>query len=51
MGRWHAGPGDCLVAGDDPSEKWDVAKDHPDVVAELIQAAKEHKKTVQPTTN
>ena len=34
--------------GVDPSEKWDVAKDHPDVVAELIQAAQEHKKTVEP---
>lgn len=30
----------------DPSEKWDVAKDHPEVVAELLQAAQEHQKTV-----
>ena len=34
--------------GVDPSEKWDVGKEHPDIVAELIQAAEEHKKTVQP---
>lgn len=34
--------------GVDPSEKWDVAKDHPEIVAQLIEAAEQHTKTVQP---
>jgi len=34
--------------GIDPAEKWDVAKDHPDIVADLIQAAEQHRKTVDP---
>lgn len=30
----------------DPSEKWDVAEQHPDVIAEIKAAAKEHQATV-----
>ena len=32
----------------DPSEKWDVAEQHPDVIAELTAAAEAHKATVVP---
>lgn len=32
----------------DPSEKYDVAKDHPDVIKSLKEAAKRHQKTVKP---
>jgi len=32
----------------DPSEKYDVAKDHPDVIETLKAAAEKHRKTVKP---
>lgn len=32
----------------DPSEKYDVAKDHPEVIKELKAAAEKHRKTVKP---
>jgi len=32
----------------DPSEKYDVAKDHPEVIKTLLEAAEIHKKTVKP---
>lgn len=32
----------------DPSEKYNVAKDHPEVIQELTAAAKKHQKTVKP---
>jgi arylsulfatase A len=32
----------------DPSEKYDIAKDHPDVVAELTKLAEAHKKAMVP---
>ncbi len=32
----------------DPSEKYDVAKDHPEVIKELKAAAEAHRKTVKP---
>ncbi|MDF1746182.1 MAG: sulfatase [Gimesia sp.] len=32
----------------DPSEKHDVAKDHPEVIKELLAAAKKHQQTVKP---
>ncbi len=32
----------------DPSEKWDVADRHPDVIEQLRQAAESHRQTVEP---
>jgi arylsulfatase A-like enzyme len=32
----------------DPSEKYDIAKDHPDIVAELTKLAEDHKKAMVP---
>lgn len=32
----------------DPSEKWNVAEDHPDIVAAIQRAAARHKETVKP---
>lgn len=32
----------------DPSEKYDVAADHPDVIAEIIRVAEAHKAAMQP---
>ncbi|WP_145220384.1 sulfatase family protein [Gimesia alba] len=32
----------------DPSEKYDISKDHPDVIKELKAAAEKHQKTVKP---
>ncbi|WP_298862025.1 sulfatase [uncultured Gimesia sp.] len=32
----------------DPSEKYDVSKDHPEVIKELLAAAKKHQQTVKP---
>ena len=32
----------------DPSEKYDIAKDHPDVVAELTKLAEAHKQAMVP---
>ena len=32
----------------DPSEKYDVARDHPDVVADLVNEAERHKRDVRP---
>ncbi len=32
----------------DPSEKWNVAEDHPDIIAAIKRAAARHKKTVKP---
>jgi len=34
--------------GHDPSEKYDIAKDHPDVIKKLVEAAKKHQQTVKP---
>ncbi|WP_417392961.1 sulfatase [Gimesia sp.] len=35
----------------DPSEKYDVAKDHPDVIKTLKAAAEQHRKTVKPVVS
>jgi arylsulfatase A len=35
----------------DPSERFDVSKQHPDVIAEIRKLFAEHKKTVQPVEN
>lgn len=35
----------------DPSEKWNVAAQHPDVVAEIRRIAEEHKKAIPPVEN
>jgi arylsulfatase A len=35
----------------DPSEKYDVAKNHPEVVAELLKVAATHRATVRPVVN
>ncbi len=35
----------------DPSEKYDVAKNHADVIEELQQAVAAHQKTVKPVVN
>ncbi|HMV48365.1 MAG TPA: sulfatase [Blastocatellia bacterium] len=35
----------------DPSEKWDIAAQHPEVVAEIRRIADEHKKAIPPVTN
>ena len=35
----------------DPSEKYDVAKDHPDVIKTLKTAAEQHRKTVKPVVS
>jgi len=32
----------------DPSEKYNIADQHPEVIQEIIQIVKEHKKTVKP---
>jgi len=32
----------------DPSEKYNIAKDHPEVIKELVKAAQKHRKTVKP---
>lgn len=32
----------------DPSEKFDVAKDHPDIIAELTRLIKQHRTTIKP---
>jgi arylsulfatase A len=32
----------------DPSEKWDVAADHPDIIDAIKRAAERHKRTVKP---
>ncbi|MCP4155688.1 MAG: hypothetical protein GY757_48635, partial [bacterium] len=34
--------------GHDPSEKHNVAADHPEVIAEIKRIAEEHRKTVKP---
>lgn len=35
----------------DPSEKWNVAAEHPDVIAEIRRIAEEHKKSIPPVEN
>jgi arylsulfatase A-like enzyme len=35
----------------DPSEKWDIAAKHPDVIAEIRRIAEEHKKSIPPVEN
>jgi len=37
--------------GSDPGESFDVAKDHPDILAEIAQAVERHKATVIPVKN
>ena len=34
--------------GHDPSEKYDVAKDHPDVIAAIMKEVEEHRRTLSP---
>jgi len=34
--------------GIDPAEKWNVAKDHPEIVSDLTVAADQHRQTVRP---
>jgi arylsulfatase A len=56
-----AGPGNTAPAADaapqlydldrDPSEKFDLAAKHPEIVAELRRIGDEHRKTVVPVTN
>lgn len=41
-------PPELYHLGHDPSEKYNVAKDHPDVIKELTEAAKTHQNTVKP---
>ena len=36
---------------DDPSEKYDIAKQHPDIVAQLTQLAKKHTAGIKPVVN
>ena len=33
---------------EDPSEQYDVAKQHPEVIAEILTIAKQHRSTVTP---
>lgn len=35
----------------DPSERFDIAKDHPEVIAAIKKLAEEHKKTLKPVEN
>lgn len=35
----------------DPSEKWNIAAQHPDIVAEMRRLAEEHKKAIPPVQN
>ena len=35
----------------DPSEKYDIAKDHPDVIAEIRKILEDHLSTIQPVEN
>ena len=35
----------------DPSEKYDIAESHPEVIAEIIRMVEEHKQTVKPVTD
>jgi arylsulfatase A len=35
----------------DPSEKWNVAAEHPDVIAEIRRIAEEHRKSIPPVEN
>jgi arylsulfatase A-like enzyme len=35
----------------DPSEKWNIAAQHPDVIAEIRRIAEEHKKAIPPVEN
>jgi arylsulfatase A-like enzyme len=37
--------------GHDPSEKWDVSKDHPDVVASIQEFVDRHRASVKPVPN
>jgi len=50
LGNPPAAPGDPQLYNldQDPSEKFDVARQHPEIVAELRRLADEHKKTVVP---
>ncbi len=34
--------------GHDPSEKYDIAKDHPDVIAAIMKEVEEHRRTLKP---
>ena len=34
---------------EDPGERYDVAADHPDVVADLVKMAEAHRRAVVPT--
>jgi C-terminal region of aryl-sulfatase len=35
----------------DPSEKWNIAAKHPDVIAEIRRIAEEHKNAIPPVEN
>ncbi len=37
--------------GHDPSERFDVAKQHPEVIAEIRKLVEEHRKTIRPVEN
>lgn len=37
--------------GHDPSEKYDVAEDHPDVIERLLQLKQQHEATIEPVVN
>lgn len=44
-------PPELYQIENDPSEKYNVAAEHPDVVERLIRLAEDHKKTVEPVEN
>ena len=46
----HATP-QLYNLAEDPSEKYNVAADHPDVVKRLVAAAEEHRKSIKPVAD